>query len=202
MKQLFIIALFWLPLLATAQENEQRRFSASILAGVNLSQIDGDAAAGFNKIGANVGARGSIFFTKRFELSLELLYSNKGSFCGKCIPRLNYDLHYAEIPVEFNLREWFTTDGKGREYARILLGVGAAYNQLVFSTVKQDGIEVPSLQGELRKHSVLGNISLTFFFTRNFGLNFRWARSLYSLRPRSSGSLIMHLLTFRAVYAF
>lgn len=183
-------------------ENQPRRFSAAVVAGINLSQLEGDAAAGFNKVGANVGGRGGYFFDKRFELSMELLYSGKGSFCGRCFPRLNYDLHFAEIAVEGNFREWFARDRRDREYSRIVVGAGLSYNQLLAARVTQDGLVVPSMAAELRRHNTAVNVSATFFATRMLGFNFRWSYSLYSLRPRSAGSLIMHLLTMRLVFAF
>jgi hypothetical protein len=54
-----------------AQESEVRTFNATIIAGINASQIDGDFTAGYNKIGLNVGAKAGILLAKRWETGFE-----------------------------------------------------------------------------------------------------------------------------------
>ncbi|MCF8331934.1 MAG: hypothetical protein K9H84_05735, partial [Bacteroidales bacterium] len=54
---------------------------AAIL-GTNLSQVDGDEIYGFHKFGLNVGASAIIPIDDRWSVSLETLYSEKGSFRG------------------------------------------------------------------------------------------------------------------------
>ncbi len=55
------------------------RFNASLILGLNLSQINGDRSTGFDKAGIYGGARGTVVFSHRFQLNVELLYSQKGS---------------------------------------------------------------------------------------------------------------------------
>lgn len=204
MKHFLGLCLMLLPLWLMAQEKDDfRRFSATILAGINLAQMDGDGVAGYKKIGANVGARGGITFSRRIELSLEILYSQKGSFERK-MTDVHYDLHYVEVPLEINLKEWFATDAKEREYSRIVVGGGFAYNQMVFGSYKNMGVKIDEELDKMRKHSVVFQFTGTFFFTRSLGLNIRWSRGLYSLYKKSAGRdpLIPHQLTIRLAYRF
>lgn len=190
--------------LQAQDKGEGGLFTAAIVAGANLSQIDGDAAAGYNKIGVNAGGRGGIQFSKRFELSFEILYSQKGAFqrAAGNIFSFNYSLDYIEIPVEANLHEWFVEDAKGNTFSRIVFGAGVSYNQLLFSRGKENGIDIPSFPDQYRRSNVMVTISPTIFFTKNWGLNFRWSRSLYSIRKKGQPAQIIHSLTFRGIYRF
>ena len=52
-----------------AQKNEEEgRFTASVIAGINFSQIDGDEDGTYSKVGFNGGARGGVRFGKNMEL--------------------------------------------------------------------------------------------------------------------------------------
>ena len=49
-----------------------QRFEASVVAGVNLSQLDGDKLNGFHLVGANVGGKVSAILGDRWQLSMEM----------------------------------------------------------------------------------------------------------------------------------
>jgi hypothetical protein len=81
-------------------------FGLSILAGTTLSQVDGDNYRGYNNAGLYAGLRGITRVSNRFEMHLELLYSQKGSkFESRQGPgtsgkrERHIKLDYAEIPV-------------------------------------------------------------------------------------------------------
>ncbi len=57
----------------------QSPFTAGVLAGGSLSQVNGDESQGFNKLGLYGGLRGVIRFSHKFHVLVELLYSQKGS---------------------------------------------------------------------------------------------------------------------------
>lgn len=80
MKKVTIILL--LLMIFTSQNLFSQRFLGGIVAGVNLSQVDGDEVYGFYKVGANCGALLSLPLDqkKHWSVSLELLYSQKGSY--------------------------------------------------------------------------------------------------------------------------
>ena len=60
-----------------AQSGEH--FRASVAAGINLSQIEGDGQQGYTKIGASIGAKGAYCFKPNFDMSAELLYNSRGT---------------------------------------------------------------------------------------------------------------------------
>jgi len=57
-----------------------REIKGVVIAGMNLSQVDGDEVYGFKKMGACVGVGGILPLPKRFSLSLEILYDEKGAY--------------------------------------------------------------------------------------------------------------------------
>lgn len=57
----------------------QNTFQASLITGVNLTQIDGDQMGGFNKAGVRFGLQVSRSIKNDFTYYLELVYSQKGS---------------------------------------------------------------------------------------------------------------------------
>ncbi|MEL6944126.1 MAG: hypothetical protein AAFO82_15815, partial [Bacteroidota bacterium] len=71
MKKIFLI-IFTLLIVSVLQA--QQRFKGAVVAGMNVSQIDGDLLFGFNKFGFNGGVQVSTIFTERWEMSVELLY--------------------------------------------------------------------------------------------------------------------------------
>jgi hypothetical protein len=122
-----------------AQENfyeEQKRvFYGGLVAGANFAQVDGDNFAGYNKIGANIGGIVYAQIKEHIALSIEILYSQKGSKNSQVnVPRtVNYNnkpyeiqtysinANYAEIPVMINYFD------KRKSH----FGVGLSYAQSV-----------------------------------------------------------------------
>jgi hypothetical protein len=109
-------------------------FYGGLVAGANFAQIDGDYFAGYHKVGLNAGPIVYAQLAKHLALSLEILYSQKGSksSLGKLSPHnpgvyiLNYgiNVNYAEIPVMIN---YF--DSRKSHF-----GVGFSYSRLVNSS--------------------------------------------------------------------
>lgn len=111
---------------------DERTFIGGLVAGANFTQVDGDNFAGYHKVGMNVGG---IVYTKldqSFYLSLEILYSQKGSrskgaqslASGLNIIKYNINLNYAEVPVMIN----YFFDNKTN------IGAGLSYSQLATSS--------------------------------------------------------------------
>jgi hypothetical protein len=120
----FLFHLIALPLFFSSEAKAQRILGAVSL-GMNLTQVDGDEFFGYNKIGLNVGPMVAVPFGKKknWSASLELLYSQKGSYhSGQTDStefRLNLD--YAEIPVLIHFTDKKLISG----------GVGFSYGQLI-----------------------------------------------------------------------
>ncbi|MCB0663964.1 MAG: outer membrane beta-barrel protein, partial [Saprospiraceae bacterium] len=57
----------------------QNRFKVAALGGINVSQIDGDNYQGYDKVGINIGLQAGVVFSKRFQVNMGLLFTQKGS---------------------------------------------------------------------------------------------------------------------------
>jgi hypothetical protein len=98
------IGLIFLFLHAIISLYGQSPFKASILAGVNLSQVDGDYQTGFDRKGINFGLRGGFSVNKRIDIMSELFYNEKGVKPPKLHANsITIDLTYAEIPITVNI---------------------------------------------------------------------------------------------------
>jgi hypothetical protein len=102
-----------------------QRILGALSVGMNLTQVDGDEFFGFNKIGLNVGPMVVVPFgkNKNWSVSMELLYSQKGSYhkgsTDSTAFRLQQD--YVEVPVLVHFTDKKLISG----------GVGFSYGQLV-----------------------------------------------------------------------
>ena len=78
------------------QNVEAQRFIGSAIAGVNFAQIEGDGVHGFYKVGFNGGLGLTMPLNPKqtWQLSLELLYTQKGSV-KRCQPGYFDTLVYA-----------------------------------------------------------------------------------------------------------
>jgi len=118
------------------KKKQKNRFGAGIVAGVNVSQIDGDLFTGFNKVGFRGGLESAIYINKRLDIVLGLLYVQKGSktdsnlnFTGDIPPNTEINLDYMEVPFLLSLK--FGKEGRNG-YA---LETGFSYARLVNSQI-------------------------------------------------------------------
>ncbi|MCB0557999.1 MAG: outer membrane beta-barrel protein [Lewinellaceae bacterium] len=184
----------------------ERRFEAGVVAGMNLSQIDGDDLTGFNKIGVNVGARVDAILTERWRLSLEMLFAQQGASRHKLDnPASAFDkirLNLVEAPVMVHFQDWKIQASAGVSYARVI-------NAEVIDYTGEDATESYPLQEDLFS-IILGG---TFFFQENLGINIQWSRWLNNLlvsdgnEPsplpgQQSGRWIGRTVTIRGIYMF
>ncbi len=79
-------------------ENKAQRFIGGAIGGFNFSQIDGDELAGFHKFGFNVGGYVSAVLAERWQLSMELLFSQQGS---KLSSRDGFNAAFDRIHLNF-----------------------------------------------------------------------------------------------------
>lgn len=104
---------------------DAQRILGGISVGMNLTQVDGDEYYGFHKVGLNVGPMVIVPFgkNKKWSVSMELLYSQKGSHHGGSTDTTTYNfkLDYLEIPVLVHFTDKKIISG----------GVGFSYGQLV-----------------------------------------------------------------------
>lgn len=180
----------------------QQRFKAGLLLGANFSQVDGDAKAGFNKVGVNTGVLGQIILSPNWELSTEILFSQKGSRSDVSLTSLPLLLHfnYAEVPIQINYLDWKSTQADGSTYNKVMLSAGLSVGRFVGGRIEYNGLEEPQRLEEYRRNDFSVLIGATYFFTPNWGLNVRWSQSIISINR--DNWQINRLITGRALYMF
>lgn len=177
-----------------------QRFIGSVIAGGNLTQVDGDEVFGFKKIGANVGASVMLPIDRkeRFFFTVELLYSQKGSRMRSKVDTMDYtgpttsidwsipyspkfkyklNLDYVEVPVLFHFED---------PYSRICFGVGASWGRLVFAREVESGYrlitDVRSGIYSRNDWSVIADVKIPIY--KGLRLNVRYQYSFMKLRTR------------------
>jgi len=164
----------------TAQNNNrQRRFEGGLVAGANISQIDGDLLYGYSKFGFNAGAKVDAILTERWRAGIEFLYVQQGAHRSEGdsysdIPSLHdqINLNMVEVPLLVHFRDWRMQATAGISYARIInyeinwvdgsnMTDDYSFNQDVFSII----------------------IGGSFRFTDHWALDVRWSRWISDVLP-------------------
>ncbi len=179
-------------------------FGGALVGGLNMSQIDGDDASGYNKVGINAGLRGTILPYKKNHFYVELLYSQRGSLIrigqgfNSEVRKINTS--FAEIPVMFTINEWFVED-----YYRVGLSFGLSYGRLIgFSSNLS---EWETMEEVMRRNDLCGKLGLHYKFTPRFGVQILANRSFFQLMDRNEAAgfgfsrrFNSYHLTIQAIY--
>jgi hypothetical protein len=198
------------------------------VAGLNLSQVDGDEVYGFKKPGFNGGLGATIPFGKNWSVSLEVLFSPQGAnqkaqYNDVFIPDsiINGDdtvyfdnvyngayklnLNYVKVPI---LVQYTDRD-------RITAGAGFSYGQLVGIKEWKHGQldETTTLNsGTYKKNDIEVLVDLRFRIYKSLKFNIRYSYSIFKIRTLDFfnwyGEYIEtrdqynNVLTFRFIYVF
>lgn len=183
-------------IISVARPAEAQRFLGGLVGGFNLSQIDGDKLAGFNQIGLNAGARVAAIINERWQLSLELLFSQQGSSRTP-----NDDLssiydhirtNFVEAPVLINFIEWKFHISGGFSYARLIN----------FTAVDFTGEDISDNQN-FNPGIFSFIVGATFYFNEHSGLNLRWSKYINDLQAgQGAQKLIGRTVAIRGIYMF
>ncbi len=205
-KNIFVILLCSLCCLTCLQVQAQR-FKAGVIVGFNAAQIDGDATAGFNKIGVRGGLRSTILLQDKMDIGVDILYSQRGSqsglIAGNIVDQLKINLQYVEVPVTFNYSDWYQEED---DYYRVQFTGGLAYGRLINYNFDGSGLE--SLTDFLSKDDINITVGVSYFINPSWGFSFRYNRSLtYLFNPETEGApnadpLLEKFLSFYAQYLF
>lgn len=190
----------------------QQRFKAGIIAGLTASQIDGDASAGYHKVGLQAGLRGVARLKEKQEASVEILYTQRG--CrneAKTPPYFKTTLNYIEVPVQWHYHDWLVEGAdEADNFYRVQFNIGASYGRLLDYKDDSDGSIAgitPALP-DLNRNSFCFLAGARFYASKHFGFTFRYHRAVNKLyKPGKPGtnyglSLNEHFLAFQAVYMF
>lgn len=163
-----------------------QRFKGGVMAGVNVSQIDGDSWAGYNKAGLVGGAFVYTDFTDKWGAQMEIRYAAKGSATPKNYSySRKYRLQYIEIPVLATF--------KALKYIAFQGGLSFGY---MFNAGENDGgygYQKISL-GKSTETALCVGANFSYF--KSFDLNARFA---YSVFPISAG-YITQTFNYGALY--
>lgn len=183
-------------ILTAGVQVQAQRFEGGLVAGFNLSQIDGDKLAGFNKIGVTAGGKVGAILTDRWQLSLELLFSQQGASRTRSDdPSSAFDkirLNYVEVPVMINFKEWKFHVNAGVSYARLI----------DFEVIDFTGVDI-SDQQDFNENLFSLAIGAIYYFNEDVGFEVRWNRALTDLQAQETAStFIGRTISVKMIYLF
>ena len=206
------LSAIMMPLLLSAPEVTGQRFSAGMSAGFNACQIDGDLLAGFDKIGLTAGIRTVIEFESVWNVSMEFLYSERGSrpdvFNPTYDPDINISLKYVEIPVFVSLGDWYQEEG---DYYKASFQAGLSYGRLLDAKTTDYYHSEEESYDQLVQYFSENDLSwlfgATIRFSPRWGMTGRYTSSITPLLNPEKHNLAIdrlrgYFLTFRLDYYF
>jgi hypothetical protein len=154
-----------------------QNFQAGTIIGINTSQVSGDNLAGFNKLGARLGA----FVNKKIGPligQIEFQYINKGSKelvdSEVYVQGYRFFLNYIEIPISL----------KRKIYNKTFLETGFSVGYLLnwgeeINGYNEMGSEVNNLDYNI-------HVGIDYKLTKKLYLNTRLANSIFPIRKHAS----------------
>jgi hypothetical protein len=169
---------------STYYEEVPRTFYGGLLAGTSFTQVDGDAYAGYNKVGLNAGGIVYARLADKLAASIEITYAEKGArghydfrlsgTSDTTVTDYRIKLRYAEIPIQLNFFD----------RRRSHFGAGFSYSQLITGEeiIETNHGPVDAGAYPFRKSDV--NILLTgnLHLVKGLFLNARFQYSLFAVR--------------------
>ena len=184
------------------------------LLGLNLSHVEGDEVSGFKKFGLNIGAGALIPFKKKWDVSMEVTYNQKGARQAKqysdsdslgnvTTGAYKLRLNYVEVPilVHFTDKE-FITIGAGFSWGRLVGVQEWEHGNIVESTTLNSGTY------NKNDFSYIIDARVRIKGPLKFGV--RYQNSMVKIRTREfensegtwSRDQFNKVLTFRLIYIF
>ena len=154
-------------------------FNAGITAGINISQVEGDGFAGYNKAGPLFGLFVNTFFREYFAWQMEILYASKGSRLRTTLEDPRYyriDLGYIEIPL---MLRYFINSGLSAE-------AGLSGGNLFRSREEDELGELP-VSLPFRKTEFAAQGGMVYMLTDKLSAGARLSFSLFPVREHAGG---------------
>ena len=180
-KQLLIL-LISIGLLFSGLSLQAQRFKGGVVAGLSASQVDGDNSNGYNKLGLVGGGNVMINFNRRFDMSLGILFAQRGSQSELIKGNVSFNyfsqtFNYIDLPVQLHIRDWFVEDDDG-EYAKISLNLGLSYGRFMSAKYKDDLSALTVVEPYLRKNDLNYIIGASIYANRHFSFTLQAVRGL------------------------
>jgi hypothetical protein len=172
---LYKLSIFTLFFISAKHIHSQEGFKGYITFGLNAAQIDGDAMAGFNKVGPTGGVGVKYSVHRLLDLGMEFLYSPRGGknyLFSSDVPKVYIDLKYAELPVYICFKDWYIEE---ENYHKVGALAGLSYGTLLSSssnvTLLSDKV------AQMKNNDFTYFIGGRYMFTKHIGLTARYNRS-------------------------
>jgi len=182
MKLIFQKVFFLFVLMMAASAGQAQRFNGGILAGGDVSQVDGDTYDGYHKWGYLGGAYVSLQISPHSSFQMELEYIQKGSRRVDTNASGGNEyllrLHYIEVPFlyQFTFKK------------RFYFEAGPAADITIGSLETRNGIDVGAGAVPLRPVTLTGIFGFGVYVTNHLRINLRSNYSLISLRSKNDVS--------------
>lgn len=172
--------------LFAATVGAQQRFDATIMAGVNMCQIDGDDAGSYNHVGLRAGVGTSfplsIDAESPWRMAVELAYTKKGARFDSGAGHTA--LQYVELPL---LLTYNTSSG------RLRIGVGVAPALKVGVSVTYDGMQQSATEALYRSMDWLPLTAVVRYrFTDHLCLEGRYQQSMVTVFDGAGPYFLFH----------
>lgn len=156
-------------------------FNGGVFAGMNVSQVDGDGFAGYNKAGLHFGVFVNTMIREKLGAQLEIKYSSKGSN-KKSSPEqpeiYRIELEYIELPVML-----YTT-----RFYPLVPEAGMSAGYLFVAREKNElGIIPPEATIPFNKWEIAGHAGAKYFVNKNISGHVRLSYSLSRIRKHAGG---------------
>lgn len=189
----FLSCILSTSLFAQSKKENQQTFRATIIAGANAAQIDGDDLAGFNKLGIRAGAQVSVRWHRLFESSVGMLYSQKGSASELSASGTDllarFSLNYVQIPL------MVTYDDEGLQF-----GAGFSYSRLINSKIIIQGILDEARSDSYSKNDFSFVAQGGYFIKDRIGFHLGFERSLGNILKSDVEREVNRLVYLTASY--
>lgn len=192
----------------------EKTFYGGLVIGINCSQVDGDTYAGFHSAGLNAGGMVYWHISKPVGISMEFLYSQKGSrsvtettspYAGPYFSKYKIRLNYVETPL---LVHYILSP-------KYQFGLGASFNALLSSRESFTAlypVHIDESQAAFNKFTfdLVGSISMMLW--KGIMLNARYQYGITPLRDwdhvpvfqagTGTRDQFNNMATFRIAYLF
>jgi hypothetical protein len=179
MKRYILISFLFLLLIAT--KIAAQPFNGGISAGLNVSQVEGDGFAGYNKAGLFAAVFVNTMLKDKLGAQLEIRYSQKGS-SRKSTPEnpviYRIELQYIELPLSVFTHFFYPFVGES--------GLSMGY-LISGKEVYEFGEAPPESTIAFHKWELAGHVGFRYYFTDHISLKARISYSLARIRPHAGG---------------
>jgi len=211
-KIIFLIALI---ICGIQADSFAQIIKGEAILGFNLTQVEGDEVHGFRKPGLQIGAGALIPFKKKWDVSMEVTFNQKGAnqraqysetdSVGKVLTgQYKLRLNYVEVPVlvHFTDRD-FITIGAGFSWGRLVGVQEWEHGKIVEGTTLNSGTY------DKNDFSYIIDLRIKLYGPLKLGI--RYQNSMVKIRTREFGDFAGNkwtrdqfnkVLTFKLVYIF